>query len=286
VSCRDPSDPAAHADPLQASLPDRCERYAPSQARLSGVRGHRQSSQALLTRTIWSILCSLAHCDENSSISFALSGWRGLRIRLALERAPDKSADYEKDDEDDRQCESGVVAACPAGRTHVTQDVLQKNAAPRRKPRNRRGSTDGKSTSASCAQRQIKMHVPYLFDLSSVRWRGQKVRRAFSRGTLYTHCSVLEVCFCKHLDNENPATGGVFFRASTLAPIWRATSRRRRHSGIRAHTMACADRARGIAWRTGVRTIGRREAFARSVVAGRAAVHRTAGGRRACGLSA
>jgi hypothetical protein len=43
-----------------------------------------------------------------------------------VECAPDKPTNQEKDHEYDYQRESGIAAACPAGRVHVTQDVLQK----------------------------------------------------------------------------------------------------------------------------------------------------------------
>src|SRR4051812_8547880 len=96
-----------------------------------------------------------------SSTSFALSDWRGMRVRLVLKRAPNKSANYEKGYQYDSQRESGVTAACPAGRVHITQDISPKDEAPRRQEKPARRSTDGTSASAFRAQRKIKMHVPY-----------------------------------------------------------------------------------------------------------------------------
>src|SRR5436309_1367627 len=77
-----------------------------------------------------------------SSISIALCRRRGLRIRLAVECAPDKPTDHEKDYENDYQRKSGIAAACPAGRVHVSQDVSPENGAPRRRKREktRRGA--------------------------------------------------------------------------------------------------------------------------------------------------
>src|SRR4051812_8730543 len=94
--------------------------------------------------------CAVAVIDNHgrhsslalSSISFALRRRRALRIRLAMECAPDKPTDNEKDYEYDYQRESGIAAACPARRVHVTQDVSPENGAPRRKKREktRRGA--------------------------------------------------------------------------------------------------------------------------------------------------
>jgi hypothetical protein len=85
-------------------------------------------------------------------------------MRLVLERTPNKPADYEEDYEYHRQCESSVIAACPAGRVHVTQDASpekMRRRAGREKPARR--STDATSASAFSAQRKFKMHVPYTF---------------------------------------------------------------------------------------------------------------------------
>src|SRR3978361_721096 len=72
--------------------------------------------------------------------SFALCRRWGLRNRLALEGAPDKSTNYEKDYENDCQCESSIVAACPAGRVHVTQDVPPEMERRAEKGETRRGA--------------------------------------------------------------------------------------------------------------------------------------------------
>src|SRR4051794_16829204 len=98
-----------------------------------------------------------------SSICFALSDGRGMQVRLLLKRAPNKSANHQRDYQYDRQRESGVAAACLASHLHVTQDVSPKmrRRADRKKPARR--SADGTSALAFRAQRKIKMHVPYSF---------------------------------------------------------------------------------------------------------------------------
>jgi hypothetical protein len=59
-----------------------------------------------------------------------------------LECAPDKPTNHEKDYEYDCQCERRIVAACPAGRVHVTQDAPPEkwSAAPKKSETTRRGA--------------------------------------------------------------------------------------------------------------------------------------------------
>jgi hypothetical protein len=89
-----------------------------------------------------------------------------------LECAPDKPTNHEKDYEYDCQREGSIVAACPAGRVHVTQDVSpgKWSAAPKKKENSpARRSADGTSASALAAQRKCKTHVPLsFFEFSSV----------------------------------------------------------------------------------------------------------------------
>jgi hypothetical protein len=59
-----------------------------------------------------------------------------------VECAPDKPTKHEKDYEYDYQRESGIVAACPPGRVHVTQDISPEkwSAALKKREKTRRGA--------------------------------------------------------------------------------------------------------------------------------------------------
>jgi hypothetical protein len=84
-----------------------------------------------------------------SSIFFAVQRRRRRRIRLALEGAPDEPTNHEKDYEYDCQCEGNIVAACPAGRVHVTQDVSpgRWSAAPKK----------GRNPGAALSRRYVRI---------------------------------------------------------------------------------------------------------------------------------